>query len=113
MRLTTGAGILAVGLDRNGVALLRGARALSGEPVIPYAHLQTGNFIFVTLNGEAPWYSQFGVSQTLVYLDAAEIAALSADPLTLGDLNNFQPSFLTTDEGFYLTTDSGGLLTDD
>lgn len=109
----TARGVTAVNISREGVTLLTGSRALAGEPLIPYAYLQTGNFVFVTLNDALPEYSLFGVSQFLVYLSADEIAALQENPPTYDDLSPFVPSFLTTDDGFYLTTDTGEILTDD
>lgn len=113
MRLTTGTGTTSVDVTRDGSALLMGARALAGEPLIPYAYLQTGNFIFVVNGGELPDYRAFGISQFLIYLSADEIAELNSYPLTVGGPDQFTPSFLTTDDGFYLTTDDEDLLTDD
>lgn len=112
LRLITTQGVLACDVERQGVILLRGCRVVSGEPLIPYKYLQTGNFIFIMSGDDLPAYSLFGVSQTLVYLTAAEIAALPT--ITAGDIAALRsPSFLTSDEGFYLTTDTGELLTDD
>lgn len=113
LRLTAGGGVTIVDATRDGSTLLTGARGLAGEPLIPYAYLQTGNFIFLVNGGDLPDYRAFGVSQFLIYLSADEIADLNNDPLTVGSLDQFTPSFLTTDDGFYLTTDGGGLLTDD
>lgn len=113
LRIVEAAGVMAVDVVRDGVELLRASRILAGETVIPYRYLQTGNFIVIVNGDELPTYSQFGVSQFLVYVSADEIAALDANPPTVNDLNPFVPSFLTDDNGFYLTTDTGELLTDD
>lgn len=104
-------GVTAVDTSRDGVELLRGSRALAGETLIPYQYMQTGNFIFVVTGDTMPEYSQFGVSQLLVYLSAAELAAIPA--ATVDDLEPFRPSPLLSDEGFYLTTDTGEILTND
>jgi len=114
LRIATASGVTVCDVSREGVALAQGVRALAGQPLIPYKRQETGNFIFVT-DGEAlPDYLMFGVTQTLVYLEPAEIAALAAaGTVTYDDIDPFQPSLLTDDDGFYLTTDDGGLLTND
>lgn len=113
LRFVETAGVMAADVTRDGIDLLRASRVLAGEALIPYAHLQTGNFIVVVTGSELPTYSQFGVSRFLVYLSAEEIVELNANPLNLNDLSSFVPSFLLDDNGFYLTTDSGEILTDD
>lgn len=108
LTLKTARGVLVADVDRDGAALLRGVRVLAGEMIIPYRYLQTANFVFLTQDDELPEWGLFGVSQSLVYLTAAEMAALPAMTSPA-----FVPSFLTDDAGFYLTTDTGALLTDD
>lgn len=78
----TARGCMCADVDRDNVALLRGVRLVAGQPIIPYAYLQTGNFIFLSVDDALPDWSQFGVSQTLVYFSAAEIAALPAPRAT-------------------------------
>lgn len=104
-------GVMSVSIQRDGVTLLENTRALCGEALIPYQYLQTGNFIFISLNDALPQASLFGSEQFLVYLSAEEISALAVP--TVAELSPFEPSFLIDDNGFYLTTDTGELLTDD
>lgn len=104
-------GVMCVDVSRDGAVLLTGCRLLAGEAVIPYRYLQTGNFIMLTVHDELPDWRNFGLSQILVYLSAAEIAALPT--LTVGELAPFEPSYLLDNNGFYLTTDTGEILTDD
>ena len=63
-----------------GVAILSGSRCVAGMALLPYHYLEglTGNFAFITANDDLPYYDQFGVSQTLVYATAAELAAIRA-----------------------------------
>lgn len=70
-------GAMAVDIQRNGVTILTGVRALAGEPLIRFPYLEEGNFIFVTVGDELPDWRSFGSSQQLVYLTVAEVAALS------------------------------------
>lgn len=67
--------VMAATIARDGVALVSGLRLVAGTPLLPYAHLQVGNFIFLTENDALPWWEDFA-RQTLVYLSQAEIAAL-------------------------------------
>lgn len=113
VRLTATNGVMSADVSRDGVVLLTGARVPAGEALIPYRYLETGNFIFTTVQDALPDWALFGVSQTLFYLSPAEIADILANPLTIGEVDPFMPSYLTSDEGFYLTTDTGELLTDD
>jgi hypothetical protein len=76
IRVFSVVGVMAVDIERNAVSILKGSRALAGEPLIPYAYLEEGNFIFVTVNDQLPDWREFGVSQQLVYLTAAEVEAL-------------------------------------
>lgn len=115
LRFVTSIGVTVCDIARDGVTILTGGRVLAGEPLIPYRRLEddSGNFIFVSDGDALPEHSQFGVTQTLVYMSAAEIAALRAGTVTFNDLAPFQPSALLTDDGYYLTTDDGDILTDD
>lgn len=106
-------GVMAVSVSRNDELILSNTRALAGEAIIPYRYLQTGNFVFITVGGAFPHWSEFGLSQILVYLSSEEMGVIPA--MTAGEMNALlnQPQYLTSDGGFYLTTDGGDLLTDD
>lgn len=113
MRLKEANGVMVCDLSRAGVVVLQGSRALAGETIIPYHYIESGNFLFLTLNGDLPDWRLFGVSQQLIYLSAAEVTALRAAPLTFSDLvdqGNYVMQYLTDDDGFYLTEDNGDLL---
>lgn len=69
-------GVMSLNIKRNGVDILQGQRAVAGASVIPYEHLEGGNFIFVTENGEYPDWRKFGSSQFLLYATADEIAEI-------------------------------------
>lgn len=113
LRIKDANGVMVADLERAGATVLSAVRVLAGEPVIPYRYLETGNFIFLTLNDDLPDWRKFNVSQQLLYLTAAEIATLRANPPTFGDLvdqGNYVMQYLTDDAGFYLTEDNGDLL---
>lgn len=69
---------MVVDLARDNVQILTGIRLLAGEPVIPFRYLEgsQGNFALLTANGDYPNYTQFGITQFLVYLSQAELEAV-------------------------------------
>lgn len=113
LRLKEANGVMVADLERAGVVVLSGVRVLAGEPIIPYRYLEAGNFIFLTLSDDLPDWRKFNASQQLLYLTAAEITTLRANPPAFGDLvdqGNYVMQYLTDDAGFYLTEDNGDLL---
>lgn len=65
----------------NGASIISGAQCLPGQMVVPYAYLEGdgGNFIFNTTSGNNPQAANFGSSDTLLYVTAAEMAVARAD----------------------------------
>lgn len=71
-------GAMAVSISRDGVRLVSNTRITAGTPLLPYRYQEAGNFL-MTIDGEAiPYYDQFGVTQFLVYVTPAELAAYRA-----------------------------------
>lgn len=80
IRLHEANGIMAATIARDGVTLVSGMRVTAGTPLLPYRYEEdgAGNFL-MTVDAEAlPYWDQFGVTQFLVYLTAAELAAYRA-----------------------------------
>lgn len=73
---TAGTMIADISIDQ--VMKVQGIKCLPNKPIIPYEYLEHGNFFFVTENEEYPDYTQFNISQSLVYLTADEMVALRA-----------------------------------
>lgn len=68
-------GVMSASITRDGVVLISNIRVTAGTPLLPYRYQEAGNFVMTT-DGEAiPYWDQFGVTQFLVYLSAAEVAA--------------------------------------
>lgn len=65
-----------VSLTLNNVDILDSARAVAGGFIIPSLYEEAGNFFFVTQNQELPYYTNFKVTQQLIYISAAELAIL-------------------------------------
>jgi hypothetical protein len=82
-----------VSLTLNGNDIMDNGRAVAGGFIIPsiYQEYSSGNFFFVTQNFDLPYYTEFTVTQYLIYVSAAELAALrapSASPfITADDFN--------------------------
>lgn len=70
-----GGDLMAVTIIRDGVTLVEGQRLVAGTPLLPYKYQETGNFMLLTQGGAYPYWPEFGVTQTLLYLTAAEVAA--------------------------------------
>lgn len=68
-------GCMVISIVRNGETILQGARVVAGSPVIPARYQESGNFVFETIDDALPYYDQFGTTQFLVYLTAAELEA--------------------------------------
>lgn len=105
-------GGMCVDIEKDGKLMLAGSRITTGEPLIPYEYLQTGNFLLLTVSDDLADFSAFGVSQFLVYFSSEEIAALP--PAKIKDIifDASSSMYLMSDDGFYLTTDTGEILTD-
>ncbi len=67
-----------VSIRRNDDQVVEGARIVPGTPLLPYRYQEEGNFLLLTQAEALPDHTQFGVTQFLVYLTQAEVAALRA-----------------------------------
>lgn len=66
---------VAATITRDDVVLISGARITPGMPLLPYRYQESGNFLLITNEGDLPDFTQFGVTQFLVYVTVAELAA--------------------------------------
>lgn len=66
---------MTVDITRDDVLLTQGARITPGTPLLPYRYQESGNFVLITDSGDLPDFTQFGVTQFLIYLSADELAA--------------------------------------
>ena len=69
-------GVMAISIERDGVMLIEGRRAVAGMFLIPFEYLELGNFAFVTENDELPYYTGFNSTNQLVYFTVEEVQAL-------------------------------------
>lgn len=90
LKLKTVEDTTVVSMTLNGITVIDSARAVSGSFIIPSEYQESGNFLFTSASFQLPYFDQFGVTQALVYLNAAEMAALrvpSTLPITAADFN--------------------------
>ncbi|MFD4837650.1 hypothetical protein ACFWP0_09085 [Achromobacter sp. NPDC058515] len=67
-------GTMLADVRRDGVDLVLGQRIIAEYPILPYRYLShQGNFAILTRDGELPWWEEFGRSQSLIYLEPAEV----------------------------------------
>lgn len=66
-----------VDISINNNIVVRGQICVPGFQLMPSRYMEglTGNFAFVTANDAYPIYTEFGVTQFLLYASAAELAA--------------------------------------
>jgi hypothetical protein len=83
-------GTVSVSMTRNDVLIIENLRAVSGMRIIPAQYQEAGNFALITQSGEIPDYTKFGVTQTLIYLSAAELVVIrepQSPPVTTAFFN--------------------------
>jgi hypothetical protein len=69
-------GVMSITIIRDNVTILESLRMLPNTPLIPFEYLENGNFVMLTLDDEYPYYTQFNVTQTLIYASQDEINAI-------------------------------------
>lgn len=74
-------GCMCVTISRDNILLLSNARLVAQSPVIPFRYLEDneGNFVMSTLNNDLPYWDQFGITQSLIYLTATEVEAFRGE----------------------------------
>lgn len=70
--------VMSLDLIRANEIIVTGARMVAGTPLINYFYLENGNFVLLTANEEYPDYTQFGITQFLVFASEAELEAIRA-----------------------------------
>lgn len=65
--------VMVVTIVRNGVTIMSNVRATPNMPLILYPYLESGNFIFFTVEGDYPNYNSFGQNQFLLYFSQDEL----------------------------------------
>jgi len=84
-------GVMAISLTINGVDTIDNIRVVAGSPVIPSQYQEAGNFLFLTQNFQLPIYTQFNITQSLIYASASELATyrvIPTSPITAADFNS-------------------------
>ena len=65
------------GISRDGETILEtGFRIVNGEPLLPYKYMEDGNFAFVIPDSEVADYTNFELTQFLIYASQEELEAL-------------------------------------
>lgn len=73
-------GVMSVSLTLNGVVVIENIRSVAGSFIIPSRYEESGNFVFTTQNFELPDYTKFNITQSLVYVSAAELVTFRQQP---------------------------------
>ncbi len=73
-------GVMSMTFVLNGAVVIENIRCVSGALLIPSRYEESGNFLFLTANNQLPDYELFGMTQSLIYLSAAELAIYRSPP---------------------------------
>lgn len=75
--IKTAKDITAVTISLNNELIISNARAVSNTLLIPsrYQELKSGNFLFLTKDYQLPIYTEFGLTQRLIYVTNDELEA--------------------------------------
>ena len=89
-------GCMSMSLDINGADVIDNARCVAWRVIIPSIYEENGNFMFLTQQLQLPWYTKFGITQSLIYMSPTELAAIRANNLLFSPFGalplRFQPS---------------------
>lgn len=66
-------GVMSVSIEINDIPVIQNVRATAGTFLLPYLYEENGNFMFFNINEEIIYYTNFGSSQTLVYLSPDDL----------------------------------------
>src|SRR5689334_13796901 len=69
-------GVMSITVVRDDETIVMNNRLVPGAPVLPYAYLEDGNFILLTSNGDYPYYTEFGSTQSLLYVTQEELNSI-------------------------------------
>lgn len=75
-------GIMAATIIRDGVTIVSNRRVCAGMTIIPEGHLEEGNFVILTENGEIPYYTGFESTDVMVYFTVEEVESLRLREVT-------------------------------
>lgn len=84
-------GVMAATISLDNVVMIESYRCVAGEPLIPSLYQEAGNFIFTTQNFALPYYSEFGVSQSLIYAAASDLAVIRTAAAPIITVDYFNP----------------------
>lgn len=68
--------VMVASIIRDNIPIIISVRLTPWNSLIPYPYLESGNFALVTANDEYPIYTQFQITQFLVYASQLELNQL-------------------------------------
>lgn len=78
LKLTNGG--ISCSLSRNNEVIVQNARVVAGMRILQAKYQEAGNFAMICNDQAVPDYTQFGVTQFMVYISQAELDALAGTP---------------------------------
>jgi len=84
-------GAIAVTLVKNSEIIVQNARAVAGMRILQAKYQEDGNFAIISNNQGVPDYTQFGITQFLVYISQVELEIPTAPPPAVIPATYFDP----------------------
>jgi hypothetical protein len=84
-------GTMSVSLTRNSEIIVLNARAVAGMRILQSRYQEEGNFAIISNNQGIPDYTQFGVTQFLVYISPDELIVPRTPPADFIPASYFDP----------------------
>ena len=77
IQIKSASGFMTYGITRDGEVIIEnGNRIVNGAPLLPYKHMEAGNFILDVPDSELPDYTKFESTQFLIYVSQEELEAV-------------------------------------
>jgi hypothetical protein len=84
-------GTISVSLTKNSEVIVQNARAVAGMRILQSRYQEEGNFAIISNNQTVPDYTQFGITQFLVYITPDELLVPRTPPRDIIPASYFDP----------------------
>lgn len=69
-------GVMSASIAINGTPVIENVRATASTFLLPYLYQENGNFLFLNMDEKIIYYTNFGISQSLIWLSPDDLAYL-------------------------------------
>lgn len=69
-------GVMSASIAINDTPVIENVRATASTFLLPYLYQENGNFLFLNMSEQLIYYTNFGITQTLIWLSPGDLAYL-------------------------------------